>query len=73
MANNDVILHEEIAESVIGCGLVLTTHHVLILEFPDKVLSSASLSEITAIRSTNKCCVLVRNYFFLNLYALPFI
>lgn len=58
MANSDVILHEEIAESVIGCGLVLTTHHVLILEFPDKVLSSASLSEITAIRSTSKCCVL---------------
>lgn len=58
MANDDVILHEEIAESVIGCGLVLTTHHVLILEFPDKVLSSASLSEITAIRSTSKCCVL---------------
>ncbi|KAG8244595.1 pleckstrin y domain containing, M (with RUN domain) member 2, partial [Homalodisca vitripennis] len=45
-------------EPVVGCGLLLTTRHLLTLDFPDTVLSCIRLQDISIIRTATTCCVL---------------
>ncbi|XP_075211262.1 pleckstrin homology domain-containing protein pruning defect 1 isoform X2 [Lycorma delicatula] len=52
------VIHDELSEAITGCGLLLTTNHVLTLNFPYKVLACAQLQYISSIKLAFNCCVL---------------
>lgn len=52
------VIHDELSEAIMGCGLLLTTNHILTLSFPHKVLACAQLQYISSIKLAFNCCVL---------------